>query len=107
MKVTSKLELTNMLDKTMPGIKTLLKSNSDNPEKDKLNDFVEEFWHYDNISKGSEKQFIKIYIKWANKKGYHKSETKAKKIYTLATEGIPVISSSTPSTKMLVEYLKK
>ncbi|MGG7175933.1 transposase, partial [Clostridium neonatale] len=35
-------------------------------------------------------------------KGYHQSETKAKQIYALAQEGIPTLSSSTPSTKMLV-----
>lgn len=34
-----------MLDYTMPGIKAMLKSRSDKPEKDKLNDFVEEYWH--------------------------------------------------------------
>jgi len=102
MRVESKLCLTNMLDKTMPGIKRLLSNNSENPERDKLNDFIEEYWHYDNITKGSEKQFINRYIRWAKKKGYHQSETKAKQIYALASEGIPTLSSNTPSTKMLV-----
>lgn len=102
MRIESKLTLTNMLDKTMPGIKSLLKNNSENPERDKLNDFVEEYWHFDNITKKSEKQFINSYLKWTKKKGYHQNETKAKQIYALASEGIPIISSSTPSTKMLV-----
>ncbi len=102
MRIESKLTLTNMLDKTMPGIKSLLKNNSENPERDKLNDFVEGYWHFDNITKKSEKQFINSYLKWTKKKGYHQNETKAKQIYALASEGIPIISSSTPSTKMLV-----
>ncbi len=102
MMVESKLTLTNMLDKTMPGIKTLLKNNSENPERDKLNNFVEEYWHFDNITKKNEKQFINSYIKWGKEKGYHQNETKAKQIYAIASEGIPTISSSTPSTKMLV-----
>lgn len=102
MRIESKLVLSNLLDRTMPGIKKLLQNRSDKPEKDKLNDFIKEYWHYDNITKKSEKQFIISYLKWAKKKGYHQNEAKAKKIYALAREGIPTLSSNTPSTKMLV-----
>lgn len=102
MRVQSKLALTNLLDRTMPRIKTLLKNNSESPDRDKLNDFVEEYWHYDNITKMKEDKFIKSYAKWAKTKGYHQSETKAKKIYAVATDSIPTLSSNTPSTKMLV-----
>ncbi len=91
-----------MLAKTMPGIKSLLKNNSENRERDKLNDFVEEYWHFDNMTKKSEKQFINSYLKWSKKKGYHLNETKAKQIYALASESIPIISSITPSSKMLI-----
>ena len=69
--------------------------------KDKLADFVEEYWHFDNIRKKSEPQFIRSYCSWAKKKGYHQSEAKAKAIYCLAHDGIPTLSSSAPSTKML------
>lgn len=102
MRIESVQVLTNMLDYTMPGIKTLLKGWNESSGKDKLSDFVEEYWHYDNISKKSEKQFINSYQKWAEKKGYHQSEAKAVNIYAMAKEGIPTLSSSTPSTKMLV-----
>jgi len=102
LRIESKLSLTIMLDYTMPGIKAMLKSRSDKPEKDKLNDFVEEYWHYDNITKKSEKQFINSYKNWAKKKGYQQSEAKAIKIYDLAKQGIPTLSSNAPSTKMLV-----
>jgi len=102
MHVESKLSLSNMLDYTMPGIKSLLNSRSEKPGKDKLNDFVEEYWHFDNITKKSEKQFISSYQKWTKKKGYQQSELKAQNIYALAQEGIPTLSSNAPSTKMLV-----
>lgn len=102
LRIESKLSLTTMLDYTMPGIKTMLKSRSDKPEKDKLNDFIEEYWHYDNITKKSENQFISNYKNWAKKKGYQQSEAKAIKIYDLAQQGIPTLSSNAPSTKMLV-----
>jgi len=69
---------------------------------DKLSDFVEEYWHFDNITNMTEKQFIESYSKWAKKKGYRPSEAKAIKIYALAKEGIPTLPSNTPSTKMLV-----
>ena len=103
MRVESVLELTHLLDYTMPGIKTLLQGWNERNGKDKLGDFAEKYWHYDNITKKSEKQFIDSYLKWAKKKGYHQNQDKAIKIYALAKEGIPTVSSNTPSTKMLVQ----
>ena len=103
MRVESVLELTHLLDYTMPGIKTLLKGWNETNGKDKLGDFVEEYWHYDNITKKSEEQFIESYLKWAKEKGYHQSQDKAAKIYMLAKESIPTVSSDTSSTKMLVQ----
>lgn len=103
MRIESVQELTHLLDYTMPGIKTLLKGWNETNGKDKLSDFVEEYWHFDNITKKSEKQFLNSYIKWAEKKGYHQSQDKAQKIYSLAQESIPTLSSNTPSVKMLVQ----
>lgn len=103
MHIESRLELTNILDYTMPGIKTKLKGSTNNLTKDKLSDFAEQYWHYDNITKMSGKQFVNSYNHWANKKGYHQSEANATKIYAIAKEGIPTLSSGTPSTKMLVQ----
>jgi len=103
MKINSMLALNSILDRTMPGIKKLLSGRrSDNPMKDKLSDFVECYWHYDNITKLTESKFIESYQKWAKKKGYHTSESKARKIYAMASDSIPTLSSNTPSTKMLV-----
>ena len=101
-RIESKLALTDLLDRTMPGIKSLLSGKrSEEPTKDKLSDFVAEFWHFDNITKKSEAQFIRCYCNWAKKKGYHASESKAKEIYTLACNGIPTLPSGAASTKML------
>lgn len=102
LKVESKLALTNILDQTMPGLKKLLKSNrSEVPTKDKLADFVEQYWHFDNIRNKSEAQFIRSYNSWAKKKGYYTKESQAKAIYAMALESIPTLPSSVPSTKML------
>lgn len=102
MRIKSKITLSNLLDKTMPGITKLLRNASENPNRDKLNAFVKEYWHYDQITRKSEDGFVKSYVKWAKKEGYHPSEAKAKAIYALAQEGIPTLNSSTSSTKMLV-----
>lgn len=100
--IESKLTLTDLLDRTMPGIKTLLSGKrSEEPTKDKLSDFVAEYWHFDNITKKSEAQFIRSYCTWAKKKGYHANESKDKAIYALACNGIPTLPSNAPSTKML------
>ena len=99
--VASLLELTHILDLTMPGVKK--EFNSWDPEngKDKLSDFVEKYWHYDNIRKRSERQFVESYLAWAKKKGYHHNQNKAAKIYSMAKEGIPTLPAD-QTTKMLV-----
>ena len=103
MRIQSKLTLDDLLQRTMPGIKALLRGKrSEEPTKDKLSDFAAEYWHYDNIKNKSESQFVANYAKWAKKKGYHQSESKAKKIYAMALSGIPTLSSNCPSTKMLM-----
>lgn len=100
-KVKCKINLVNLLDKVMPGITTLLR-NHDHAGKYKLNSFVKEYWHYDNITKKSEKQFITSYLKWAKREGYHANEDKGKNIYALAKESITTLNSEMKSTKMLV-----
>ena len=96
------LNLTHLLDYTMPGVKACFGGWSESSGKDKLCDFVEEHWHYDNITRRSEKKFVEHYQKWTKKKGYQFSETKALQIYSLAKDGIPTIPSNAPSTKMLL-----
>lgn len=96
------LNLTHLLDYTMPGVKACFSGWSESSGKDKLCDFVEEYWHYDNITRRSEKKFVEHYQKWTKRKGYQFSETKALQIYSLAKDGIPTIPSNAPSTKMLL-----
>lgn len=101
--VQNKLALSNMLEQTMPGIKKLLEHRRTETGKDKLADFAYRYWHYDSITKMNEKGFIENYNRWCKRMGYHPSATKAKTIYAMAKDGIPILSSSTSSTKMLVQ----
>jgi len=101
-KVSLMLALTNLLDRTMPGIKSLVYSqHSSVSDKDKLCDFVQEYQHYDRITKMGKKRFVASYGKWAKKKGYRQSEAKAEAIFALASEGIPTLPSGAQSTKIM------
>lgn len=103
LKVGCKIQLANLLDGVMPGIKSILQGTVPAySTKDKLCDFVEKYWHYDNIKKMSEKQFLSDYEKWTKRKGYRYNESQAIAIYQLSKNNIPTLKSSTPSTKMLV-----
>ena len=96
-------ELTHILDYTMPGIKKIFNSWDEASGKDKLSDFAERFWHYDVIIEQSLDDFVEEYLVWAEEKKYHRSRSKAETVYELASDGIPTLSSCTPSTKMLVQ----
>ncbi|MEA5137237.1 MAG: hypothetical protein VB035_13980 [Candidatus Fimivivens sp.] len=91
--------MTNLTDRTMPDVKTVLANRSDVPDKDNLCDFVRDYWHYDNITAMAEQEFIMVYNAWAKEKGYQSSTQKAKTIYALALDGIPTMSSKTPRPK--------
>ena len=103
LKVGCKIQLANLLDGVMPGIKSILQGTVPAySTKDKLCDFVEKYWHYDNIKKMSEKQFLSDYEKWTKRTGYRYNESQVIAIYQLSKNNIPTLKSSTPSTKMLV-----
>lgn len=95
--------LNAILDQTMPGIYGILNDFDKNNGKDKLCDFVYDFWHRDNIIKSSEKVFIKKYLNWLNKKGYRQNESEARQLYQIAKTSIPTLPSSSETTKLLVQ----
>ena len=96
--VKAKINLGSLLDQTMPGIQTLL---VDQNGKHKLTNFIRKYWHFGNITNRGEKSFMAGFCKWAQKEGYHNNESKAKAIYALSQNGIPVLPN-TESTKFLV-----
>lgn len=97
--VEQKVHFTSLLDKVMPGIKTLLE---DKGGRSKLSDFALEFWHFENISKQKPDSFTKRYCKWAKEKGYHANESKAAQIHALSQNGIPTLPC-TDAVKQLVQ----
>lgn len=97
--IKAKVNFSNLLDRVMPDIQSILKDNASNS---KLTDFVERYYHFSHILDMGEKRFTNDYCKWAKKKGYHMRERKAKEIFALAQNGIPVLPD-TQSTKIVVK----
>ncbi len=99
LRIKARINLMSILDHTMPGIQSLLKEESCSH---KLTDFVEQFWHFDNITKHRLKTFTNMYHDFCTKKGYIFHSSKAETIYNLAKNSIPFLPC-TPSTKVLVQ----
>lgn len=96
--VKAKVNFSNLLDRVMPDIQSVLKDSASNS---KLTDFVELYYHFSHILNMGEHRFTNDYCKWAKKKRYHMCERKAKEIFALAQNGIPVLPD-TQSTKFVV-----
>lgn len=101
--VGARSNFANLINNVMPGIDKML---ADGNKSNRTIAFVEHYVHFENITKKSEKQFINDVMKWKTKKGYHISEEKAKKIYALAQNGIPVLPN-TKSTTIIVREAAK
>ena len=98
MLVKAKVNLSNLLDQTMPNIKDLM---NDSPGNHKLTDFVKRYYHYGHILEMGEKRFTSDYCKWAKKQGYRVYERLASEILAVAQNSIPVLPNS-PVTKVVV-----
>ena len=98
MLVKAKVNLSNLLDQTMPGIQAILQDSACN---NKLSDFVKRYWHYSNVLAMGKPKFTADYCKWAKKQGYRLNERKAEEIFALSQNGIPVLPYS-QSTKIVV-----
>lgn len=96
--VDARNNLKRIIDSVMPGLDDYLK---DNRRNNRLCDFAKHYWHYDNITKFSEKRFVNSVMSWKKKKGYHLTEAQAKTIYALAQDGIPVLPC-TSTTQLIV-----
>jgi transposase len=103
LKIKAKVNLTNLLDKTMPGIKPLLRSQSEHSNQEKLCAVVNRYWHFDNITRFTESRFVKDFAAWGEKQHFYANEKKARDIYAVAQQGVTTLSSHLPSTKLLVQ----
>lgn len=103
MLVKAKVNLNNLLDQTMPGIKDLI---NDNPSNHKLTDFVKRYYHYSHILEMGEKHFVSDYCKWAKKQGYRVYERLASEILAVAQNGIPTLPNSPVTKAVVVEAIR-
>ena len=98
MLIKAKVNLSNLLDQTMPSIQEVLQDNACN---NKLTDFVKRYFHYSHILSMGKSKFLTDYCKWAKKQGHNMCERKAEEILAIAQNGIPVLPN-TQSTKIVV-----
>ena len=103
MLVKAKVNLSNLLDQTMPNIKDLM---NDSPGNHKLTDFVKRYYHYGHILEMGEKRFTSDYCKWAKKQGYRVYERLASEILAVAQNGIPVLPNSHVTKAVVVEAVR-
>ena len=97
--IKAKLNLGNLLDQIMPGIKSVIK---DEKKSSKLAAFVKKYTHFEHISSMGEARFVRDFCKWSQKPGYRVNhERQAKAIFALVQNGIPVLPN-TPTTKIVV-----
>ena len=89
MKVKAKVQLSHLLDLSMPGIKPVFKSNTVDTTRNILYDFIEKYQHFDNIKKMVKENFITEYCTWVKEKGYRNGANKAEQIYLLTQNSIP------------------
>ena len=101
--VKVKINLSNLLDQTMPNIQTVL---ADNKSNSKLTDFVARYYHYSHILEMGEHGFTTDYCTWAKEKGYRLNERKAAQIFALAQNGIPTLPNSVSTQIAVSEAVK-
>ena len=101
---TRSLALCDIMDRTLPGIYGKLDDFNRNTGKDKLCDFVYDFYHCDCILKYSERKFCDRYASWSKKKGYIFREVEARQLYAIAKESIPTLANS-ESTMLIVREI--
>ncbi|MBR4067380.1 MAG: IS110 family transposase [Clostridia bacterium] len=103
-KIRNRQNLVCLLERTMPGVCGLLQSSHTGQNgKDKLLDFVEEYWHWDNVTTMNEEDFVVSYRNWARTNGYHSGEQKARAIYAVAMSSRPTLSSTRPCCHFLLQ----
>ena len=101
--VKAKVNLSNLLDQSMPNIQTVL---ADNKGNSKLTDFVARYYHYSHILEMGEHGFTTDYCAWAKEKGYRLNERKAAQIFALAQNGIPTLPNSVSARIAVSEAVK-
>ena len=101
--VKAKVNLSNLLDQTMPNIQTVL---ADNKSNSKLTDFVARYYHYSHILEMGEQGFTEDYCAWAKERGYRCNERKASQIFAIAQNGIPTLPNSISTQIAVSEAVK-
>jgi transposase len=84
MKIKARVQLSNLLDETMPGIQSLIHTKNTNPESSFLYKFIQKYKSFDDINRMSEQRFLSSYSKLAQSCNCRIIKVKALKIYEVS-----------------------
>lgn len=101
MKAKVRVQLSDLLDKIMPGIQNIIPISSRYLENTLFFDFVEKYQSYERIAQMGEKRFVNSYIAFAQKHRCRGSQKKALAIYQAASDGIVTRSPDTTTSLAL------
>lgn len=101
LKVSLKNCLIAILDQTFPGVNTMFSSPIRADGSEKWVDFANRFWHCEIVASMSKTKFTEQYNKWCLKHGYHRSDSKAAELHSLAHSLVATLPP-VPETKALV-----
>ena len=101
-KVKNRVYLSNILDETMPGIESILKTSNQDPHRNLLFLFIRRYKTFDTIKKMGKKRFLSSYEKLAQKAGCRDYQAKSLRIYELASNSITTRGSD-PYTELVQE----
>ena len=90
----SKMQLTDLLDESMPGITRILALKSRNPEKCMLLQFIKRFHSFDYINSIGKSRFMNSYTTLARKTGERNTAAKGLSIYELSKASITTRSNT-------------
>ena len=101
--IKAKINLGNLLDQTMPGIKVLLHSEN---RTNKYLYVVERYWHFGNILHMGETAFTNDFCEWGKEKRFLKNKIIANRIFMLAHNGITTLPLSRSTKLVMQEAIK-
>jgi transposase len=104
--IAHKNHLNALLERVFPNADGFFSSPAKPNGRQKLTDFVIEFWHNDCVSLFSEAKFIEKYRKFCKKNHYDFNEAKAKLIHTTSRENLTTMGK-TDTTKLLIQGAAK
>lgn len=104
-KVNLQNNVVSLMDLTFPGVNNLFSSPVKTDGHCKWLDFAYTYWHADCVCKKSLHAFSEHYHNWCRKNNYNYSTDKAKEIYHVSSELVPVLPKDDSTKKLIYQSI--